>query len=137
MRLALTGMSVREISEQLVVGESTIHTHLTHVYRKLGVRGRLDLLALRPSDVTERDEAPPRRGTRGLEIGVGAAVVAVVFAVFLPVTAFVSAPALPAAAVIATRRTSTRLDGARVPLLLGGLVCLLFALGGLLLVRPA
>ena len=131
-------MSVREISEQLVVSESTIHTHLTHVYRKLGVRGRLDLLALRPSDVAERDiEAPPRRGTRGLEIGVGAAVVAVVSAVFLPVTAFVSAPALLAAAVIATRRTSTRLDGARTPLLLGSLVCLLFALGGLLLVRPA
>lgn len=139
MRLALTGLSVREIAEQLVVGESTVHTHLTHVYRKLGVRGRLDLLALRPSDEDAEREvtSPPTRDTRGFEVGVGVAAIALVVAVFVPVTAFALAPALLAAALIAARRMSPRLEGARIPLLLGGLVCLLFALGGLLLVRPA
>ena len=136
VRLALTGLSVREISEQLVVGESTVHTHLTHIYRKLGVRGRLGLLALRPNGEARELEVPPRWRTKGLEIGVGVAGVAVVFAVLLPVTAFVSAPAL-LAALIAARRMSPRLDGASIPLFIGGLVCFLFAVGSILLVRPA
>lgn len=42
---ALRGLSVREIAEHLVVTEATVKTHLTHIYGKLGVRGRLDLLA--------------------------------------------------------------------------------------------
>lgn len=42
---ALRGLSVREIAGHLVLTEATVKTHLTHIYSKLGVRGRIDLLA--------------------------------------------------------------------------------------------
>lgn len=48
--LALDGRSVRAIAESLVLTESTIHSHLTSIYRKLGIRGRLDLLARTAGD---------------------------------------------------------------------------------------
>lgn len=44
---ALRGLTVREIAAELVLGETTIKTHLAHIYAKLGVRGRIDLLAKR------------------------------------------------------------------------------------------
>lgn len=52
--LALTGLSSQAIAAELVVAESTVHTHLTHVYRKLGVSTRLELLAA----AGRRDDAP-------------------------------------------------------------------------------
>lgn len=52
--LALTGLSSHAIAAELVVAESTVHTHLTHVYRKLGVSTRLELLA-----AASRQEAAP------------------------------------------------------------------------------
>lgn len=52
--LALTGLSSHAIAAELVVAESTVHTHLTHVYRKLGVKTRLELLA-----AASRQEAAP------------------------------------------------------------------------------
>lgn len=42
---ALHGLTVREIADRLVLTDATIKTHLTHIYAKLGVRGRVDLLA--------------------------------------------------------------------------------------------
>ncbi|MFF9703514.1 AAA family ATPase [Streptomyces griseofuscus] len=42
--LAQEGLTNREIAEQLGVTSSTVEQHLTRVYRKLGVRGRTDLL---------------------------------------------------------------------------------------------
>jgi len=44
-RLATQGLSNREIAETLVVSEKTIETHLTSIYRKLGVRSRAELPA--------------------------------------------------------------------------------------------
>jgi DNA-binding CsgD family transcriptional regulator len=42
---ALRGQSTREMAQSLVLTEATIKSHLAHIYSKLGVRGRLDLLA--------------------------------------------------------------------------------------------
>lgn len=42
---ALHGLSTKEIANSLVLTEATIKSHLAHIYSKLGVRGRLDLLA--------------------------------------------------------------------------------------------
>jgi DNA-binding CsgD family transcriptional regulator len=50
-RYAATGLRAREIAERLVLTEATVKTHLAHVYRKLGVRGKAELAArLRPND---------------------------------------------------------------------------------------
>lgn len=138
--LALAGLSVRQMSERLVVSESTVHTHLTHIYRKLGVKGRVDLLAL-AATLQETPERPvevaslPVRRAIGLEAGVAIAISGVLVALVLPVAAFAVALALLAAASLAGRRKSLGVEGARVPLLLGGLVCVLVGLAGFLLPR--
>lgn len=46
-RMAVTGMSNREIAAELKVGERTVEVHLTRTYRKLGVRNRRSLVAER------------------------------------------------------------------------------------------
>jgi DNA-binding CsgD family transcriptional regulator len=139
--LALDGLSVREISARLVVSESTVHTHLTHVYQKLGVRGRLDLLALArsPRQTPQTIEvASPRAGrARDLQTGVTIAAIGIVITLVLPVIAPVTALALLLGAVIAARESSFGLGVARLPLLLGALGCCLVALADVLLVRVA
>lgn len=49
--LAATGLTSREIGEQLFVSARTVSNHLQHVYDKLGVRGRAELKAA----LSERD----------------------------------------------------------------------------------
>lgn len=46
MLLAYRGYSSPNIARQLAVSESTIKTHLTHLYRKLGIHSRQELIAL-------------------------------------------------------------------------------------------
>ncbi len=45
VQLVLEGRRTREIAVRLSVSEATVRTHLTHIYAKLGVRGRHELLA--------------------------------------------------------------------------------------------
>ncbi|MEV6968171.1 LuxR C-terminal-related transcriptional regulator [Hamadaea sp. NPDC051192] len=45
LELAAAGASAREIAERLVIGERTVETHLANIYRKLGVRSRVELVA--------------------------------------------------------------------------------------------
>lgn len=48
-RLALTGLTRREIAFHLCVTENCVKVHLSHIYDKVGVRNRVELLnALRP-----------------------------------------------------------------------------------------
>jgi DNA-binding CsgD family transcriptional regulator len=43
-RLAAQGRSASEIAEQLFISRRTVESHLAHVYAKLGMRSRLDLV---------------------------------------------------------------------------------------------
>lgn len=140
--LALTGRSVRVIADELVVSESTVHTHLTHIYRKLGIRNRLDLLALAVRPETGRDApvAPARASSRGqsllgITLGMVLSIVLALLAVLVPPSALVIGPGLLVGGALAGRRSSTLARGASIPLLIGGLLGTLIAAGGLLVVR--
>ena len=43
--LACSGMSAKRIAEQLSLSEFTVNNHLAHIYRKLGVHSKQDLMA--------------------------------------------------------------------------------------------
>jgi len=73
LRLAATGIPVEGIAEHLFVSPNTVKTHLTHIYGKLGVRGRSDAIraalhcgCLNPADICPHmgahlPEEPPVR----------------------------------------------------------------------------
>jgi DNA-binding CsgD family transcriptional regulator len=42
--LAVQGLSARAIAERLVISERTVETHIAHVYRKLEVASRVELV---------------------------------------------------------------------------------------------
>lgn len=55
----LTGQTTVVIARALCVTEATVRTHLTHIYDKLGVRGRIELLAALASPVNTEPSVPP------------------------------------------------------------------------------
>lgn len=46
IKLALSGMDREEISQELCISESTVKSHLSHMYRKFGVKRYSELVAL-------------------------------------------------------------------------------------------
>ncbi len=59
--LAARGLSNRDIARKLYITVSTVEQHLTRVYRKLGVRRRVDLARLLgPVPPGSAEDAPPR-----------------------------------------------------------------------------
>ena len=46
LRHAATGLSNKELAERLAISEATVKVHLTHIFQKLGVRGRAELAAV-------------------------------------------------------------------------------------------
>ena len=60
LRLAATGITVDEIARRLYVSPNTAKTHLTHIYGKLGVRGRSEAIraALHCGCLTLNDICP-------------------------------------------------------------------------------
>lgn len=60
LRLATSGASVDEMARRLCISPNTVKTHLTHVYAKLGVRGRTDAVraALHSGCLTPHDICP-------------------------------------------------------------------------------
>ena len=45
MRLLAAGLSNQQIADELVIALSTVRTHTKHIYRKLGIRGRVRAVA--------------------------------------------------------------------------------------------
>jgi hypothetical protein len=72
----------------------------------------------------------------GREASIVIATGGVLVALVQPVTAFPVAFALLAAATVAAWKSSIEIGGTRVPLLVGGLVCILLGLAGFVLPRP-
>lgn len=58
---AITGLVAREIAAEFSISEATVRSHLASIYAKLGVTGRVELLARlnegRPSDAAPGSEA--------------------------------------------------------------------------------
>ena len=42
LQLISTGAANKEIAAQLLIGESTVKTHVIHIFNKLGVKGRTE-----------------------------------------------------------------------------------------------
>lgn len=72
LEFALTGLSARAIADRLTLTEATIRSHLARIYAKLGVSGRVELLARyhgQPPDPGSSPSSPsvataPRRARR-------------------------------------------------------------------------
>ncbi len=63
-RHAAAGLSNKELAHRLAISQATVKAHLTHIFQKLGLRGRVELAAayhgiLPPS--SERPAPPPFR----------------------------------------------------------------------------
>ena len=43
--LLATGSANKDIAAQLFIGESTVKTHIIHIFNKLGVKGRTEAVA--------------------------------------------------------------------------------------------
>jgi DNA-binding CsgD family transcriptional regulator len=144
LSLALTGLSVREITERLVLSEPTVRGHLGRIYGKLGVTGRVDLLA-RVAAEAARDDPPPERDEDDPDLTprselplvlvlVGGLAVVVLLSVVYPPAMLVTGPALIFAGWRLRRSRSTSAVGfAALWILLVGLVLSVFVLGLLLL----
>lgn len=67
LRMAATGVSVDVIASRLGVSPNTVKTHLTHLYAKLGVRGRTDAVraALHAGWLAPGDICPHHFGGEG------------------------------------------------------------------------
>jgi DNA-binding CsgD family transcriptional regulator len=96
LREALTGAPAAAIAVRLSLTEATVRSHLAHIYAKLDVAGRVELLArvkgsthhdLRSSEPTSKpaDREPPSRPLRIPFLAAGIAAVALLaFAVIRP-----------------------------------------------------
>lgn len=146
VNLALDGRSVRAIATSLVVSESTVHTHLTHIYRKLGINNRLDLLALAarlPAPPAPAEQptisGPPTAvmGRLGTALGAGVTVAAAFIGLVVPLSTVLSGPALLAVGVATRRASSEAIRRTSSPLLFGGLLCSAIAVAFGLVARVA
>jgi len=66
LEVAAEGVSAREIARRLFLTEATVRSHLSSAYSKLGVSGRVELLA-RMNAAADEAERPPR-GDTGLDM---------------------------------------------------------------------
>lgn len=110
--LALDGRPTQGIAEELVITEATVRSHLTRIYAKLEVHGRIDLLgqvaSQGGSDISRSptvDATPtsamPAWGTIGLAVG------AVAMGIILPPSSIILGPALITLGFIIRRRRAS------------------------------
>jgi DNA-binding NarL/FixJ family response regulator len=57
LRHAATGLSNKELAGRLAISEATVKVHLTHIFQKLGVRGRAELAAAYHGLLTSASDA--------------------------------------------------------------------------------
>jgi Response regulator containing a CheY-like receiver domain and an HTH DNA-binding domain len=60
---ATEGLSVRDMARRLSLSEATVRSHLSAIYSKLGVSGRLELLASLKGTGAPKDVPPPQSQT--------------------------------------------------------------------------
>lgn len=58
LEVAIQGLSAREIADRLSLTEATVRSHLSAAYSKLGVSGRVELLARMNADAGRERTAP-------------------------------------------------------------------------------
>ena len=64
-RLASLGLSNQAIAQRLVLSVRTVEAHLSHVYTKVGIRSRADLVnTLEAASPARLGRRSARRGTR-------------------------------------------------------------------------
>ena len=54
LELIVKGMSTKSIAQNLFLGEETVKSHLSSIYRKLKVKSRAEAVAVALRDVTFR-----------------------------------------------------------------------------------
>jgi DNA-binding NarL/FixJ family response regulator len=59
-RLAATGLGNKELAERLAISQATVKVHLTHIFQKLGLRGRAELAAAYHGLASPSRSAPRR-----------------------------------------------------------------------------
>jgi DNA-binding NarL/FixJ family response regulator len=59
-REAATGLGNKELAARLDIGEATVKAHLTHIFQKLGVRGRAELAAVYYGGLAPEGVARPK-----------------------------------------------------------------------------
>lgn len=108
--LALTGRSTQGIADELVITEATVRSHLTRIYAKLEVRGRIDLLGHVASQ--HDGETPTYQELEATTSGglppwalIVIAAGAVLIGVVIPLSSFLLSPSLLVPGLLMRRRT--------------------------------
>lgn len=129
--LALDGRSTAGIAEALVLSEATVRSHLTRIYAKLQVHGRLDLLArVGASESTgqpiDASTSQPAVSARALPwVAGGLSVVGLSVAIFAPPVTFLLGPlAVGFGLTLGRRLPADRRWMRRVVLAVGVILCL-------------
>lgn len=140
LALAADGRSVREIARTLVLTEATIHSHLTHIYAKVGVRGRVGLLAkLAAASQSDRQEPPVQPARTALLPALVAsgllAVASLAAGLVVPISSPAMGPTLLLVSWAAWRRIPKRLRWAIAPLAFAGILLSMEGLALLLVFR--
>ncbi len=141
--LALDGRSTHAVAEELVLSEATVRSHLTRIYAKLDVRGRMDLLGrlagaegsgIAPFDLSAPATASPYGPAPWTATIV--ALVGLVAGFVVPASALVSGPILLILGFVVGRRLPEDHRWAWIVLMGAGAILLAEALMIVLLVAP-
>ncbi len=139
--LVLDGLSTQAIADKLVLSEATIRSHLTHIYEKLGVHGRIELLARRASEgfvggTDDPGAAAASPYCTAPWIATTFAIVGIAAGFVVPASAIVFGPALMGLGFALGRRLPAERRWARIPVLGAGAILTVEAVMLGLLFRP-
>jgi len=127
LELVLGGFSTQAIADKLVLSEATIRSHLTRIYEKLGVHGRIELLARSASEgfaggAADVSMAAPSPYDAAPWIATTFAIVGIAAGFVVPASAIVFGPALIALGISLGRRLPAERRWARIPVLGAGAI---------------